>query len=59
MKIDKCAGHFGMERGRCGDAVAVLASTLPGASPFPPGLPSSLTALGGEGGAERNSVATS
>ena len=59
--MDKCAGHLGMEGGRCGDAVAVLASTLPGASPFPPGLPSSLTASwGGDGGrAERNSVATS
>lgn len=42
--MDKCAGQFGMERGRCGDAVAVPASILPGASPFPPGLPSSFTA---------------
>lgn len=36
--------------GRHGDAVAVLACTLPGASPFPQGLPNSLTASWGARG---------
>lgn len=32
--MDECAGQFGMEKGRCGDTVAVPASVLPGASLF-------------------------